>query len=119
MRHRFGTGCACLIAACLVGEREHAALFAGACAKHEIHLPQAVIVGRYRVPGDAKATLRGKLALSVVPAVIEALHQAFETALAEQAPSDKKVGVGDTVNFAVPMDKLHIFDPDSEKTRAG
>jgi ABC-type sugar transport system ATPase subunit len=34
-------------------------------------------------------------------------------------PSDKKVGVGDTVNFAVPMDKLHIFDPDSEKTLAG
>jgi len=34
-------------------------------------------------------------------------------------PSDKKVGVGDTVNFAVPMDKLHIFDPDSEKTLVG
>jgi multiple sugar transport system ATP-binding protein len=34
-------------------------------------------------------------------------------------PSDKKVAVGDTVNFAVPMDKLHIFDPDSEKTLAG
>jgi hypothetical protein len=29
------------------------------------------------------------------------------------------VGVGDTVNFAVPMEKLHIFDPDSEKTLAG
>jgi multiple sugar transport system ATP-binding protein len=34
-------------------------------------------------------------------------------------PSDQKVGVGDTVNFAVPMEKLHIFDPDSEKTLAG
>jgi multiple sugar transport system ATP-binding protein len=34
-------------------------------------------------------------------------------------PSDKKVVVGDTVNFTVPMDKLHIFDPESEKTLAG
>ena len=34
-------------------------------------------------------------------------------------PSDKKVAVGDTVNFTVPMDKLHIFDPESEKTLAG
>jgi multiple sugar transport system ATP-binding protein len=34
-------------------------------------------------------------------------------------PSDKKVAVGDNVQFAVPMEKLHIFDPDSEKTLAG
>jgi multiple sugar transport system ATP-binding protein len=34
-------------------------------------------------------------------------------------PSDKKVAVGDSVNFAVPMDKLHIFDPDSEQALAG
>jgi len=34
-------------------------------------------------------------------------------------PSDKKVSVGDSVQFAVPMEKLHIFDPDSEKTLAG
>ena len=33
--------------------------------------------------------------------------------------SDKKVAVGDSVNFAVPMDKLHIFDPDSEQALAG
>ncbi len=34
-------------------------------------------------------------------------------------PSDKKVVVGDNVQFAVPMEKLHIFDPDSEKALAG
>jgi multiple sugar transport system ATP-binding protein len=34
-------------------------------------------------------------------------------------PSDKKVAVGDNVQMAVPMDKLHIFDPESEKTLAG
>jgi multiple sugar transport system ATP-binding protein len=34
-------------------------------------------------------------------------------------PSDKKVAVGDRIDFAVPMEKLHIFDPDSEKTLAG
>jgi multiple sugar transport system ATP-binding protein len=34
-------------------------------------------------------------------------------------PSDNKVSVGDNVTFAVPMDKLHIFDPESEKALAG
>ena len=34
-------------------------------------------------------------------------------------PSDNKVSVGDKVTFAVPMDKLHIFDPESEKALAG
>ena len=33
--------------------------------------------------------------------------------------SDKKVKPGDNVEFAVPMEKLHIFDPESEKTLAG
>jgi multiple sugar transport system ATP-binding protein len=34
-------------------------------------------------------------------------------------PSDKKVAVGDTVTLAVPMEKLHVFDPESEKTLVG
>ena len=29
------------------------------------------------------------------------------------------LAVGDRIDFAVPMEKLHIFDPDSEKTLAG
>jgi multiple sugar transport system ATP-binding protein len=34
-------------------------------------------------------------------------------------PSDRKVTVGETVDLAVPMEKLHIFDPESERTLAG
>ena len=50
----------------------------------------------------------------------ELIHaQAEGNEIVALIPSDQKVGVGDTVNFAVPMDKLHIFDPDSEKTLAG
>ncbi|HEU5324959.1 MAG TPA: sn-glycerol-3-phosphate ABC transporter ATP-binding protein UgpC [Candidatus Limnocylindria bacterium] len=33
--------------------------------------------------------------------------------------SDERVKVGDSVDFGIPMDKLHIFDPESEKTLAG
>jgi multiple sugar transport system ATP-binding protein len=34
-------------------------------------------------------------------------------------PSEKELKVGDQVELAVPMDKLHIFDPESEKTLVG
>ncbi len=33
--------------------------------------------------------------------------------------SDERVKVGDSVDFGIPMDKLHIFDPESEQTLAG
>jgi multiple sugar transport system ATP-binding protein len=50
----------------------------------------------------------------------ELIHaQAEGNEIVALLPSDKKVSVGDNVNFAVPMDKLHIFDPESEKTLAG
>ena len=50
----------------------------------------------------------------------ELIHaQAEGNEIVALIPSDQRVGVGDTVNFAVPMEKLHIFDPDSEKTLAG
>src|SRR5207248_250971 len=29
-------------------------------------------------------------------------------------PSDKKVKAGDNVAFAIPVEKLHVFDPDTE-----
>jgi multiple sugar transport system ATP-binding protein len=29
-------------------------------------------------------------------------------------PSDKKVKAGDSVDFAIPVDKLHVFDPETE-----
>ena len=34
-------------------------------------------------------------------------------------PSDRKLDVGQQVELAVPMEKLHIFDPESEKTLVG
>ena len=34
-------------------------------------------------------------------------------------PSDKKVTPGQEVQLSVPMDKLHIFDPESEQALAG
>jgi multiple sugar transport system ATP-binding protein len=34
-------------------------------------------------------------------------------------PSDERMKPGDRVDLAVPMEKLHIFDPESEKTLAG
>jgi multiple sugar transport system ATP-binding protein len=33
--------------------------------------------------------------------------------------SDERVKVGDSVDFGIPIDKLHIFDPESEKALAG
>ena len=50
----------------------------------------------------------------------ELIHaQAEGNEIVALLPSDKKVQPGDSVQFAVPMEKLHIFDPDSEKTLAG
>ncbi len=34
-------------------------------------------------------------------------------------PSDRKVRVNDTVDFMIPIEKLHIFDPESEATVVG
>jgi ABC-type sugar transport system ATPase subunit len=50
----------------------------------------------------------------------ELIHaQAEGNEIVALLPSEKKVSVGDSVQFAVPMEKLHIFDPDSEKTLVG
>jgi multiple sugar transport system ATP-binding protein len=50
----------------------------------------------------------------------ELIHaQAEGNEIVALLPSDKKVTAGENVNFAVPMEKLHIFDPESERTLAG
>jgi multiple sugar transport system ATP-binding protein len=50
----------------------------------------------------------------------ELIHaQAEGSEIVALLPSDRKVAVGDKVQLAVPMEKLHIFDPESEKTLAG
>ena len=33
--------------------------------------------------------------------------------------SDKKVSVGEQLDFAIPLEKLHLFDPESEKSLVG
>jgi multiple sugar transport system ATP-binding protein len=50
----------------------------------------------------------------------ELIHaQAEGNEIVALLPSDRKVSVGDTVTLAVPMEKLHVFDPESEKTLVG
>src|SRR5438874_191198 len=46
----------------------------------------------------------------------ELLHaQALGHEVVALVPSEKKVRVGDEVQFAVPCDKLHVFDPETEE----
>jgi multiple sugar transport system ATP-binding protein len=50
----------------------------------------------------------------------ELIHaQAEGNEIVAMLPSEARVKVGDRVDLAVPMEKLHIFDPESEKTLAG
>jgi multiple sugar transport system ATP-binding protein len=50
----------------------------------------------------------------------ELIHaQAEGNEIVALLPSDKKVVPGQDVQLAVPMEKLHIFDPESEQTLAG
>jgi multiple sugar transport system ATP-binding protein len=50
----------------------------------------------------------------------ELIHaQAEGNEIVALLPSDKKVTPGQDVQLAVPMEKLHIFDPDSEQALAG
>jgi multiple sugar transport system ATP-binding protein len=50
----------------------------------------------------------------------ELIHaQAEGIEIVAMLPSEARVKVGDRVDLAVPMEKLHIFDPESEKALAG
>ena len=50
----------------------------------------------------------------------ELIHaQAAGNEIVALIPSSQRVNVGDSVEFAVPMEKLHVFDPESERTLAG
>ncbi|HEX2884118.1 MAG TPA: sn-glycerol-3-phosphate ABC transporter ATP-binding protein UgpC [Candidatus Limnocylindria bacterium] len=50
----------------------------------------------------------------------ELIHaQAEGNEIVALLPSEAKVRVGDNVDLAIPMEKLHIFDPESEQTLAG
>ena len=72
--------------------------------------------------GQASSTVRFPATVDVVEflgneVLIHAKSEGSE--IVAVLPSAEKVGVGDNVQMAVPMEKLHIFDPESEKTLAG
>ena len=47
----------------------------------------------------------------------ELLHAQVEgSEIVALVASDRKVQIGETVNFTVPAEKLHLFDPESEKS---
>jgi multiple sugar transport system ATP-binding protein len=72
--------------------------------------------------GQASSAVRFPATIEVVEYLgnEELIHaQAEGNEIVAMLPSNAQVKVGDKVDFAVPMDKLHIFDPESEKTLAG
>ena len=72
--------------------------------------------------GQADSAVRVPATVDVVEYLgnEELIHaQAEGNEIVALLPSDRKVAVGDEVALAVPMDKLHIFDPETEKTLAG
>ena len=86
----------------LIGFRpEHLELANGASTENTVQFPAKVDVVEYL--GNE-----------------ELIHaQAEGNEIVALLPSDKKVTPGQEVQLAVPMEKLHIFDPESEQTLAG
>jgi multiple sugar transport system ATP-binding protein len=47
----------------------------------------------------------------------ELLHAQVEgNDIVALVPSDRRVKVGESVDFTIPMDKLHVFDPETERS---
>jgi multiple sugar transport system ATP-binding protein len=66
-------------------------------------------------PGSAAIRLPAKVDVVEYLGHEELLHtQAAENEILALVPSDKRVQVGDAVEFVVPADKLHLFDPETE-----
>jgi multiple sugar transport system ATP-binding protein len=89
-------------ASVLIGFRpEHLELANGATGANAVRFPATVDVVEYL--GNE-----------------ELIHaQAEGNEIVALLPSDKHVKPGDQVEFAIPMEKLHIFDPESEQALAG
>jgi multiple sugar transport system ATP-binding protein len=86
----------------LIGFRpEHLEIANGTSTEHTVRFPVKVDVVEY-LGND------------------ELIHaQAEGNEIVALLPSDKRVSVGDQLDLSVPMEKLHIFDPESEKALAG
>jgi multiple sugar transport system ATP-binding protein len=89
-------------ASVLIGFRpEHLELANGASTENTVQFPAKVDVVEYL--GNE-----------------ELIHaQAEGNEIVALLPSDRKVTPGQEVQLAVPMEKLHIFDPESEQALAG
>jgi len=67
-------------------------------------------------PGTGAIRLPAKVDVVEYLGHEELLHaQAEGHEVVALVPSDKKVRVGDEVQFAIPCDKLHVFDPETEQ----
>jgi multiple sugar transport system ATP-binding protein len=68
-------------------------------------------------PGSGAIQLPAKVDVVEYLGHEELLHAEAEGhEIVALVPSDKKVRVGDEVQFAVPFDKLHVFDPETEES---
>jgi multiple sugar transport system ATP-binding protein len=69
--------------------------------------------------GDGSGLVRIPVKVDVVEYLghEELIHaQAEGREIVALVPSEKKVQVGDTVELAIPADKLHVFDPETEES---
>ncbi|MFY9579661.1 MAG: sn-glycerol-3-phosphate ABC transporter ATP-binding protein UgpC [Gaiellaceae bacterium] len=67
-------------------------------------------------PGPGAVRLPAKVDVVEYLGHEELLHaQAEGQEVVALVPSDKKVRVGDEVQFAIPCEKLHVFDPETEE----
>ncbi|TMK35338.1 MAG: sn-glycerol-3-phosphate ABC transporter ATP-binding protein UgpC [Actinobacteria bacterium] len=67
-------------------------------------------------PGPGAVRLPAKVDVVEYLGHEELLHaQAEGQEIVALVPSDKKVRVGDEVQFAIPCEKLHVFDPETEE----
>jgi multiple sugar transport system ATP-binding protein len=67
-------------------------------------------------PGSGAVRIPAKVDVVEYLGHEELLHaQAEGHEIVALVPSDKKVQVGDAVEFAIPSEKLHLFDPETEE----
>jgi multiple sugar transport system ATP-binding protein len=67
-------------------------------------------------PGPDAMHLEAKIDVVEYLGHEELIHaQAHGNEILALVPSEKKVRIGDQVKFAIPFDKLHLFDPETEE----
>jgi multiple sugar transport system ATP-binding protein len=78
--------------------------------------PEDLQLGNGDAPGGA-VRLPAKVEVVEYLGNQELLHADAEgTEIVALVPSDRKVQIGDDVEFALPQEKLHLFDPETEES---